>query len=43
MSCLADYKQHAHSFHCEVPVANKVNNVLFFKGNWNFHILCMSL
>lgn len=37
---MADYKQYAHSFHCEVLVI-KMNNVLFFKGNWNLHNLCI--
>lgn len=38
---MADYKQHVHSFPCEVAVNNKMNNVLFLKGNWNLHILCI--
>ena len=36
---MAIYKQHAHSFHCKLPVTNKMNNVPFFKRNWNLHIL----
>ena len=38
---MAIYKEYAHSFHWKLPVTSKMNNVLFFKGEWNLHILCI--
>lgn len=38
---MAIYKEYAHSFHCKLPVTNKVNNVLLFKGERSLHILCI--